>query len=132
MSRYSILNSRDKRRKLILTVVFIVLMMVACIFLVAIFAASITLSISLVDLPISFDERGRIACFLDQVGSCTRCEFGTRRCPEWTTSDVTRVIQTQAKGSATLSAIFVLYGISALRYGFGLRKNVAMYQIDYV
>jgi hypothetical protein len=133
ISVFSILNTSDKRRKLIAISAFIGLIGIICVFLATIFSASIAFSISLVKLPISDGERGRISCLIDQIGSCTHCTgHNGPRCPEWSVADVTRVIQTQAKGSATLSAIFMMYGIAALRFGFGLRKHVTMYQIDYV
>jgi hypothetical protein len=133
ISAFSILNTSDKRRKLLAIRVFLVLIGVICVFLASIFAASIAFSISFVDLPIKDHDRGKIACFLDRIGSCSNCNGGKGRvCPEWSRADVTHVIQTQAKGSATLSAIFIMYGIAALRFGFGLRNHVTMYQIDYV
>ena len=51
---------------------------------------------------------------------------------EWANGDVVRIIQTQLKQSATLAAIFFLYAISALRFGFSLRLTVSSYEIDYV
>lgn len=51
---------------------------------------------------------------------------------EWTSQDVSKIIQTQLKQSATLAAIFFLYAFSALRFGFSLRASVSKYEIDYV
>jgi hypothetical protein len=45
---------------------------------------------------------------------------------------VLRVLQTQYRSSAALAAIFIIYAISALRFGFLLRKHISLYQIDYV
>ena len=76
-----------------------------------------------------------IACGVDTADSCSNCDGsieGMDLCPEWNLDDVTRVLQTQTKGSATLAIIFFLYSFSALRFGFVLRKHVTMYQIDYV
>ena len=100
--------------------------------LVTIFAGSIVFSINLVDVPISNEARGTIACFIDDDLTCTNCDRRINKCPEWTNEDVTKVLQTTAKGSATLSAIFILYASSALRFGFSMRKNILLYQIDYV
>ena len=55
-----------------------------------------------------------------------------RQCPEWTDSDILKVLQTQLKQSATLAAIFLIYAFSALRFGFILRSHVSRYQIEYV
>lgn len=134
ISAYSILNTRDKRRKLIMIFLFVFIAGVIVILLATAFATSIAFSISLRAIPISESERGRIACFLDQTESCTDCDLvdPRKRCPEWSVVDVTRIIQSQAKSAATLAAIFILYAISALRFGVGLRKHVTMYQIDYV
>lgn len=134
ISAASILNARDKRRKALGINGFIMIMTMILILLSTIFAASIAFSVSLVDVPISDGTRGRIACIIDQAHSCTACdaEDFAERCPQWTTSDVTRVLQTQAKGSATMSAIFLLYAIAALRFGFNMRRHIAMYQIEFV
>ena len=107
-------------------------MMITLVMLGTLFGTSISLSLSFVDFPVDDDVRGSIACFLDQAGSCTGCDRESDRCPEWSNDDVTKVLQTQAKASAALAAIFLLYALSALRFGFNLRKHIAMYQIDYV
>lgn len=110
------------------------MMIAILILLTTIFATCIAFSVSLVDVPISDSQRGDIACFLDESGSCTRCdeEYRSDRCPEWSTADVTKVIQTQAKASASLAAMLMLYALSALRFGLGLRTHIRMYQIEYV
>jgi uncharacterized membrane protein len=105
---FSIMSVRHKRRKLAAVILFIVAMAACLIMLATIFAASIAFSVSLVNLPISDGVRGDIACFIDQAGGCTRCDEDEDRCPEWVTADVTRVLRTQAKGSATLAAIYFL------------------------
>lgn len=128
----SILSIQHKRQKVIAVNLFIVLMAATLILLLTTFAASIALSVRLVDVPIDDDARGSLACFLDAAGSCTGCELEENRCPEWSVVDVTRVLQTQAKGSAALAAIFLMHSFSALRFGFGLRRHIKMYQIDYV
>jgi hypothetical protein len=102
--------------------------------LVTIFAGSIAYSVSLVNFPPSEQSRGTIACYIDTAETCTGCKnrIPVLRCPEWTEEDVTKVLQTQMKGSATLAAIFVLYALSALRFGFSMRRHTLLYQIDYV
>lgn len=81
-------------------------------------------------------ERGDIACFIDNSGTCSQCEsiedVSVLRCPEWSSEDVRIVLQTQAKSSAALASIFLLYAVSALRFGFSMRKYILLYQIDYV
>mmetsp|Transcript_39667 Transcript_39667/g.55931 ORF Transcript_39667/g.55931 Transcript_39667/m.55931 type:complete len:117 (+) Transcript_39667:117-467(+) len=100
----------------------------------AIFTGSILISTSLIDVPLTDSERGVVACVIDTAESCSFCENkdGLRECPEWSDNEVTKVLQTQLKQSATLAAIFILYSIGALRFGFVLRKHISMYQIDYV
>jgi lysylphosphatidylglycerol synthetase-like protein (DUF2156 family) len=129
---FSILSVQQKRQKLAAVLIFIIAMGATLAALVSIFAASIAFSVNLVNVPIDKETREEIACFLDQADSCSRCEDEFDRCPEWSESDVTGVLQTQAKSSAALAAIFVVHAFSALRFGFGLRKHIIMYQIDYV
>ena len=103
--------------------------------LISLFAASITFSSSFVEIPLTDSQRGDLACIIDQAGSCTNCDLphgDPNRCPEWSVSDVTKVIQTQAKSSAALAAILMLYSFGALRFGFGMRKHIRMYQIQYI
>ena len=54
------------------------------------------------------------------------------RCPEWTLDEVTKVLQSQLKQSATLAAIFIVYAVAVLRFGFVLRGHLSKYEIDYV
>ena len=100
--------------------------------LVTLFAGSIGFSLSIVDIPLRRDERGNIACFIDRARTCTRCDLTINRCPEWTTGDVTSVLQTQAKNSAALASIFLIYAFSAIRFGFSMRKDIMLYEIDFV
>lgn len=110
--------------------------------LASIGVASIMSSISLLTDPVSESVRGRVACFVDKNVSCTNCpdvedEFKVDEdpfnvCPQWTLDEVTKVLQTQLKQSATLAFIFILYAITVLRFGLGLRRHLALYQIDYV
>lgn len=134
ISRANILNTNDKRRKTVAISAFIVTVAICLILLVIIFGASIAFSSALGngELTISDDLRGTIACFIDQVGSCTRCEEESNRCPEWTKDEVESILKTQAKGSAAMSAIFFVFALSALRFGIGLRRHLALYQIDYI
>jgi len=129
-----VMSTRQKRNKLISIWAFIIVMLCILILLTTIFATCIAFSVSLVDVPISSTQRGDIACFLDESGSCTRCELGPseNRCPEWSVADVTKVIRTQAKASASLAAMLMLYALSALRFGLGLRTHIRLYQIDYI
>jgi len=131
----SIRNSRNKRNKLIFIITFLVVLILILFALVALFVASIIFSTSFVEIPLTETQRGNLACIIDQSGSCTGCDLpkgDPNRCPEWSTSDVTTVIQTQAKASASLSAIFMIYAVSALRFGWGMRRHIRMYQIEYV
>ena len=78
-------------------------------------------------------QRGEIACLIDD-NDCTNCDaiLSTNRCPEWSVDDVTAILQTQLKQSATLAAIFILYAVNVMSYGINLRKHLSQYQIDYV
>ena len=132
VSYYTVLNTRDKRTKSIAILTFISLMGTLLMMMTLIFVTSIVYAISLGRTPISNERRGNIACYFDLDLTCTRCEELYNRCPEWDEDDVTKVLQTQAKSSATLAIICVVYAIIALRYGFNARKNLSMYQIEYV
>lgn len=132
ISNFSILNTNDKRRKLAAVLAFIVMMILASAMLFMLFCVSISFSSSLVNAPLSYEIRGTLACTLDGGRGCTRCDESTGRCPEWTTEDVTIVLQSEAKTSATVAAIFLVYSFGATRVGFTMRKHIAMYQIEYV
>ena len=134
ISSFSILSGRDKRYKHMSVLVFIFLMAVTSFILTVIFVASISYSVALVEIPI-IEQKHDIACGVDTADSCSNCNGAypdQPKCPEWSLDDVTRVLQTQTKGSATLAVIFFLYSFSALRFGIVLRKHITMYQIDYV
>jgi hypothetical protein len=127
-----ILNTRDKRRKTVTIMGLVVVSFVLLALMTAIFSTSIAFSISLKQIKISDEQRGNIACFIDQSGSCTRCEEEVDRCPEWTAKDVTQILQNQTKASASLAAIFLVYAGSNLRHAFNLRSHIMNYEIDYV
>lgn len=134
ISAYSILNTRAKRTKLAMILLFIGFTSALVVLLATVFSSSIAYSISLRAVPISDVERGEIACILDSVEGCSNCDSpdSSLKCPEWSRADVTKVIQTQAKGAASLASIFIIYALSAVRFGFQMRKHVTTYQIDYV
>lgn len=136
LSTFSIRNSADKSKKNIAVVIFIGVMAANVLLLASIFAASIMFSVNLVDTtPIPGSKRGDVACFIDEkAGTCTSCGalIPDEQCPEWTTSDMMKILKTQLKQSATMSAIFFLYAVNILRFGFVLRKHLSLYQIDYV
>ena len=99
----------------------------------SLFVASFVLSGVLLQVPIDDAARRKVACGIDDNVSCTGCNGELlEQCPEWRIDDVTRILQTQLKQSATVAAILILYSISVLRFGFVLRKHLSMYQIDYV
>jgi tellurite resistance protein TehA-like permease len=133
LSTFSIRNSIDKKNKNLAVIIFIGVMAANTVMLATLFVASIMFSANMVQAPIGEKERGNVACFVDTIGTCTNCNATLlERCPEWILEDVTKILQTQLKQSATLAAIFILYAISVLRFGFVLRKHLSMYQIDYV
>lgn len=145
ISAKTVLNTRDKKQKEIAIFIFIVMMCFTIIAVGAIFTASLVYSLDIVRVSLKDDRRGTIACYVDATSSCTNCECpalsaesgldchsDTPRCPEWTSQDVSRIVQTQLKQSATLAAIFFIYAFSALRFGLDLRRSQSKYQIAYV
>jgi hypothetical protein len=129
---FKILNTRDKQRKSLAIVGFIILSISIVLVLTAVFSACIAFSLSFEELPVSDTIRGKIACFIDQSGSCSGCDSAGPRCPEWSNDNVTRIIQSQAKAGASLAGIFLMYAFGALRYGLALRTHMSNYMIDYV
>jgi len=112
----------------------IVMMAANVVMLATIFVTSILFSANLINVPIDESQRGIVACNVDRGETCTRCDdlIPSLRCPEWTLQEVTTILQTQLKQSATLASIFILYAVSVLRFGVTLRKHLSLYQIDYV
>uniref|UniRef100_A0A6U6ETL4 Transmembrane protein n=1 Tax=Odontella aurita TaxID=265563 RepID=A0A6U6ETL4_9STRA len=132
ISVFSVLSNRDKRHKKLAINCFIVTLVLTALSVAAIFSASLIYSANIVDVGFDDQTRGDVACYLDVAKSCTNCDRDVRRCPEWTTEEVVKVLQTQMKQSATLGAILSFYAISALCFGFVLRQHLSRYQIDYV
>jgi hypothetical protein len=109
LGSFSILNTTHKRRKSFAIIIFILIAISLLVMIATIFAASIAFSLSLQEIQISDTLRGEIACFIDQSGSCTRCNDDTvKRCPEWGKDDITKILQTQAKTGAAFAAVFVV------------------------
>jgi hypothetical protein len=137
LTRYPVLNLRQKRQKLLLTVAFLGALATALVMQATLFSGSVAFAASFASTPLDHSQRGKIACFID-IYSCTNCEgdegYDSREseCPEWSNIDVTRILQTQAKSVATMAIINVFYTLFAIRFGFDLRKRVRLYQIDYV
>ena len=122
----------DKRRKLLAVYLFTADMVLLVLLLLGICGVSIGYSAKLARNPVSEDFRGDFACSANYLDSCTGCEQETNRCPEWSTGDVTAILRTQAKASATVAAIFVCYCFSSIRFGYVMMKRISMYQIGYV
>jgi hypothetical protein len=133
ISHYNILNSRDKKTKSAAIVVFIFMVMTTLLLLATIFVQSILLSSSIVNIPVNNKLRGEIACLI-AAPTCSFCnnDVGQTECPEWTETDVKIVLSSQLKSSAALAAIFMIYSVGALRFGFVLLRHISRYQIDYV
>mmetsp|Transcript_2879 Transcript_2879/g.5258 ORF Transcript_2879/g.5258 Transcript_2879/m.5258 type:complete len:751 (-) Transcript_2879:1131-3383(-) len=129
---YTVLNGRQRRMKQGVVIVFICTIVLTIFTVTTIFVTSLIYSLSIVDLP--EDDFRQIACVLDMSGSCTGCEETDLllMCPEWTDDDVQSVLETIMKQSATLAAIFLVYSMITLRYGFVLFQYVSRYQIEYV
>ena len=129
---YPVLNTRQKKVKQGMIVLFIVVIILTIFAVAVVFATSLIYSLSIVDLPLT--RYSEIACALDVDGSCTGCDslYPDEVCPEWSKNDVARVLQTITKQSATIAAIFLVYALATLRYGFVLFRHVSRYQIEYV
>mmetsp|Transcript_22291 Transcript_22291/g.44897 ORF Transcript_22291/g.44897 Transcript_22291/m.44897 type:complete len:821 (-) Transcript_22291:1051-3513(-) len=129
---YPVLNTRQKKVKQSMIILFIVLIILTIFAVAVVFATSLIYSLSIVDLPLT--EYSKIACALDMDGSCTGCDSSYEElvCPEWSKDDVARVLQTITKQSATIAAIFLVYALATLKYGFVLFRHVSRYQIEYV
>ena len=134
LSAYTIRNHADKQSKNVAVVIMIAMMAANVVMLVTIFVASITVSSDLIHTPLDQSQRGQVACRVDRNVTCTACDApdAANRCPEWSLGEVTTILQTQLKQSATLASIFVLYAISVFRFGVTLRRHLSLYQIDYV
>ena len=129
---YTVLNRRQKRFKQGVVVLFIATIMLTIFTVATIFVTSLIYALNIVDVPL--DQYFLLACYLDSDGSCTGCEQEDPllMCPEWTEDDVRRVLETIMKQSATLAAIFVVYALITLRYGFVLFRHISRHQIEYV
>jgi len=129
---YPVLNTKQKKVKQGMIVLFIVVIILTIFAVSVVFVVSLIYSLSIVDLPLT--RYSEIACALDVDGSCTGCDSSYEElvCPEWTKDDVARVLQTMTKQSATIAAIFLVYALATLRYGFVLFRHVSRYQIEYV
>jgi len=132
MSAFSVLSDKSKRRKHIALLCFINVLVLTLLTVVAIFAASVIYLSSIVDIEMDDNMRGNIACDLATASSCTGCDESEQRCPEWTAEDLQTMLQSQVKQSAILSAILAIYAVTAIRFGFDLRKHLSRYQIEYV
>lgn len=133
ISRFAILNARDKQTKNFMVLSFIVVMTLTLCSVAAVFVGSVILSTSYVDSTMNYTLRGSLACSIS-AGSCSYCDNdkGLPECPEWSESDVSAVLKSQLKSSATIACLFMFYSLGALRFGFLLRKHISNYQIDYV
>lgn len=133
---YTVLNGRQRRIKQGVVITFIATLVLTLFSLGTVFITSLIYSVAIFDLP--FGSYQKIACIIDFSGSCTGCldnptqEESILMCPEWTEDQVQGVLRTIMKQSATLAAIFLVYALIALRYGFLLLQYVSRYQIEYV
>jgi hypothetical protein len=130
LSSYSVRSNTDKRRKGTAVIVFIGILAVNACLLATLFITSIVWS---AQVELNGSQRGDIACLIND-NDCTNCdaELSTAKCPEWSVADVTAIVQTQLKQSASLAAIFMLYALNVMSYGINLRRHLSRYQIDYV
>lgn len=132
ISSFSISRTSDKRKKMVVVVCFIGVMVVDFAVLATIFGNSVAFSAALPAISVDDVTRGNIACYYARNEGCSNCDAVSGKCPQWSPSDVMKVLQTQAKTSATLAAIVFVYAFGAFRFGFVMRKHIATYQIEYV
>lgn len=130
LSSFSIRSNADKRRKGTGVIIFIGVLAVNASLLATLFITSIVWS---TQVQLNDGQRGDVACLIAET-DCTDCDAALPedRCPEWSVADVTSILQTQLKQSASLAAIFILYAVNVMSYGINLRKHLSQYQIDYV
>lgn len=130
-SALPIRSNVDKRNKSRALILFIAVQAINALTLGTIFVSSLIWS---TNLNLTDGERGDVACVIND-SDCTQCDEAQSsedKCPEWTDDEVTSILRTQLKQSATLAAIFILYALNVLNYGIVLRRHLSMYQIDYV
>jgi len=141
----TVLDNRDKNSKKIAVYLFIGMMVLTIFAIAAILIYSLIDSSSIVAYGLTDEERGKTACFLLDAGgwkdSCSNCNAtlitedvieNLPKCPEWSEPDVLKLTQSQMKQSAALASIFIIYALTALRFGFNLRTLVLRYEVDYV
>lgn len=89
MSRFSILNSRDKRTKSFMVLLFILVMTLSLLSVAVLFVGCVLLSTSYVDNTMNDELRGNLACSIS-AGSCSDCDNdeGLPQCPQWSEDDV--------------------------------------------
>ena len=131
-ARMSIFNAGQKRWKSFVILCLLSVSLILVIALVTIFVGSIVFSSYLTDITLKDSARGNFACAVDRTGTCTRCDEAFNKCPEWTNEDVVKVLRSQAKSSATLAGIFLLYTSGIIRFAAQWWRINQSYQIGYV
>lgn len=132
IANVSILSTMEKRRKLVAVYLFTADMVLLVVLLLGICGLCITDIVRLRQSPVGDEVRGEYACRADYLGGCTGCDDTVDRCPEWSAEDVTAILLSQARSSATVAAVFVCFCFSSIRFGFVMMKRISMYQIAYV
>ena len=130
LSAFSIRSNVDKQNKSNAALILVFVLLVNAFVLLAIIMASFLWSRN---LSLTETQRGTIACTMNG-SQCTSCDeiIPELVCPEWSFEEITRIVRRQLNQSAFMAAIFILYDLNVMVHGFNLRKNLSMYQIDYV
>ena len=132
LSGFSIRSNLDKQNKSNAALILVFVLLVNAFILLTIIMASFLWSRN---LSLTDRQRGAIACTMNG-SQCTNCDDPDLPpdlvCPEWSFEEITRIVRRQLNQSAFMAAIFILYDLNVMVHGFNLRKNLSMYQIDYV
>mmetsp|Transcript_21013 Transcript_21013/g.31352 ORF Transcript_21013/g.31352 Transcript_21013/m.31352 type:complete len:496 (-) Transcript_21013:52-1539(-) len=131
----SVLDSSDKKRKEHASILFIMACVVTIACISAIMVVSIVFSTFASVTVENGERRGRMACELDKVGSCSNCDGeddNAEICPEWTSTEVKNVLSAILKQNVIVAAILLIYALESLRYGIKMRTHITSYQVAYV
>jgi len=99
---YDVNTAGDKKIKNVAAICFIILSVINVIFITFILVEGILVATVFIGRDVNDEVRGDIACLGDPIDSCTCCDSCSscdcpRRFPEWTSADVTNMLQSQKK-----------------------------------
>lgn len=130
--RFSIFDVEQKWRKSVAILCFLTVSVSLVLVLLTIFVGSISFASSWINPSLTDAKTGEFACTFDRGRTCTNCQSASNQCPEWSSDDVNKVLRSQAKASAALAGIFLLYTARLVQFGLHLWKLNQSYQVGYV